>query len=133
MPSLDFITWRYSRYCELYNTHKNFVGFFDWWGLSDDPLVLLVLSPVAFAYYTGLVLKALAYYCFIWLIEKSELDVCAIMCFLSLARDGALSSRALDPQLISLLSILVSLSSALRRLIRDMGFLSTVIASSIEL
>lgn len=60
---------------------------------------------------------------------KIELAMCPVMCFLSTAHDGVLTTWMLDRQMVPDLGVQVPLSSALRQLIAEIGFLKLVEAS----
>lgn len=94
---------------------------------------LSVPSPAVFAYCLGIFLEGLAHSSIVWLVQKSNLAVCTVMCLLSAALDGVLGSHALDLRVVSDLCVLAHLSSALRQLIDEIGLLSIVDASSIDL
>lgn len=77
-------------------------------------------------------LKGLDHSSIVWLIPKSKLAVCPVMCILVTAHDCMLSSWALDHDGFGS-RYFCSLSSALRQVIDEIGFLSAVNAFSFDL
>lgn len=91
----------------------------------------MVPSPSVFAYYLGVILRGLAHFLVVWLISKSELSAGRHVLFVGGSRQG-LNSRALAPWMMSDLGILVPMSSALWRIIDDIGFPTIVDTSSFD-
>lgn len=67
-----------------------------------------------------------------WFIARSEPASCTAMLFLTAACDMMLGSRALNPRVVSDLSVSVPLTSASQQLINSIGFLKFVDSSSFD-